>query len=206
MDVAAVLRERRLQTLRRSIAGSEMQERKLIDLAGRATEVVRGTSQYAGSPYYEQYRMRQIYLEELEKYTRKQQFTGEMNPRAIALWTRVCKACKHSGVDPVTFIRAQFTFFHNAFRTAPTPVQLTTDAAVVRGASVKPEKVMTNDIPANIDVRELFSRCEKQMNDLMRAQKLTREEVYRRLVKTRLVAFPELFLNADPVWKQVKDA
>lgn len=205
VDVMSVLREQRLRTLNRSFGQSERHDREVHQRAERASAIVTGTNPHAGNPHYEELVMRDIYNRELENYTRQRVFTSDMNPRALALWRRVVKAWKLTGVDMETFIKAQFTYFHNTFRTSPTVVQLATDGAVVRAASVKPEQVMTNNIPANIDTGELFKRCEKQMTEIMRAQKLTREEVYRKLVVTRLVAFPSQYLNADPVWRKVRD-
>lgn len=203
VDVISTLRQRKLTALNRSFAQSERYDRELHQRAERATAVINGTNPHAGKPHFEAYTLRDIYNRELETYTRQKVFTTEMNARALSLWQRVAKAWAASGVDMETFVKAQFTYFHNVFRTHPTAVQLTTDGAVVRAASVKPEKVMTNNIPANIDLGELFKRCEKQMAEIMRAQKLTREEVYRKLVLTRLVAFPAAYLNADPAWRKI---
>ncbi len=205
VDVISILRERKLTSLKRSIGQSERHDREVSQKAVRATAVINGTNPHAGKEHYNEYMLRDIYNRELENYTRQRVFTPEMNARALSLWSRVAKAWKASGVDMDIFVKAQFTYFHNVFRTHPTPVQLTTDGAVVRAASVAPEKVMTNNIPANVDLGELFKRCEKQMTEIMRAQKLTREEVYRKLVLTRLVAFPAQYLNADPVWRKVRD-
>lgn len=203
VDVIAALREKRLTKAKASFGQSERFEREVHQRAERATAVVNGTNPHAGKPYYEELMLRDVYNRELEAYTRKRVFAPEMNARSIALWSRVVKAWKESGADMDTFIRAQFTYFHNVFRTHPTVVQLTTEGAVIRAASIVPEKVTTNDIRAEVDLGELFARCERQMSEIMRAQKLTREEVYRRLVVTRLVGFPQAFLKADPVWKKV---
>lgn len=205
VDVISVLRQQKLAALNRSFGQTERHDREVRQRAERATAIVNGTNPHAGKVNYEEYMLRDIYNRELENYTRQRVFTPEMNPKALSLWSRVAKAWRVSGVDMETFIKAQFTYFHNTFRTSPTIVQLTTDGAVVRAASVKPEKVMTNDIPANVNLGELFQRCEKHMTEIMRAQKLTREEVYRKLVVTRLVAFPAQYLNADPVWRKVRD-
>lgn len=203
VDILSLLRDKKISNINRSFGQQERYERELHQKAERAVSVVTGTNPHAGKPHYEQYMLRDIYNRELEVYSRKSVFTTEMNPRALSLWTRVVKAWKSSGVDMETFVKAQFTYFHNVFRTNPTVLQLTTDSAVLRAASVKPEKVMTNNIPAEISLADLFKRCEKQMTDLMRAQKLTREDVYRKLVLPRLVIFPDQYLNADPAWKKV---
>jgi len=208
IDVMSLLRERKLASLKRSIASSENHEKRVSQNANRAKAVINNTSPYAGSEHFEEYILRDKYMRALEDYQRKpvHAYVGQpFTPKGLALWKRVAKAWRESGVDADVFIQAQFTYFHNVFRKAPTAQQLTTEGAVLRAISVRPEKVSTNDIPAQIDLGELFKRCEKQMTEIMRAQKLTREEVYRNLVLNRLVMFPEVYLNADPIWKKVKN-
>ncbi|NJL54362.1 hypothetical protein HC928_03625 [bacterium] len=161
-----------------------------------------------GGEHVEEYRLRDCFIRELEAYHRKPCHGYSYQPfnaRGLSLWRRVAKAWRASGTAPDTFIKAQFTFFHNTFGRPPKPQDLTTDGAVVRAASVPVTTVRTRDIPAETSICELFRHCEKHMADVMRAQKLTREDVYRRLVKPGFVAFPEKFLAADPVWKKVKN-
>jgi len=206
VDVIAVLRQQKLTAAKRSVAFSETQEKRVVSTAERATAVVNGTSPFAGSEHFAEYQLRDLYMRTLESYERKPLYSyyGQpFTPHGLALWKRVRKAVEDSGVDSETFIKAQFTFYHNTFKTAPKPHVLTTDAAVLRASVVKPEKVSTNNVPANVGTVELFKRCERQMNDVMRAQGLTREDVYRKLVLTRLIAFPDIYLNADPVWRKM---
>lgn len=203
VDVISVIKAQKLSALNRSISQTERHEREVSARAVRATAIVSGPQQ-EGKEHYKQYMLRELYNRELESYSRKRVFVApEMNARALALWTRVVKAWEESGVDADTFVKTQFTYFHNVFRTAPTVVQLTTDAAVLRANSVKVQPVMTNNIPAQIATGDLFIRCEKQMSEVMRAQRMTREEVYRKLVRNHLVMFPAVYLNADPVWRSV---
>ena len=208
VDIASVVRAQKLASLKRSIASSETHEQRVANSATRVQVMLSNGTAGVPSEHLEEYLMRDTYHRMMEEYTRKPQHgvaPPEFTPRALAAWRRVVKACKESGVDRDTFIRAQFTWFHEKFRTPPTLPQLTTDAAVIRAASVAPKQVRTNNIEAEISVGDLFKRCEKQMADLMRAQKLTREEVYLTLVKPGLVMFPDKFLNADPTWRKVKN-
>jgi len=208
IDVIAVLRQQKLTAAKRSITFSETQEKRVVSTAQRVTAVVTGSSPFAGSDHFPEYQLRDLYMRTLEAYSRKPvygYFGQPFTPHALALWKRVRKAVDDSGVDAETFIKAQFTFYHQAFKVAPKPQYLTTDAAVLRASVIKPEKVMTNNIPANVGTVELFKRCERQMNDVMRAQGLTREEVYRKLVLTRLIAFPDVYLNADPTWQRIRE-
>lgn len=202
VDVISILRAQKLAALNRSIAQTERHDKEVAVRAHRATAIVSG-EEVSSNPNKNAYLLRDVYNRELENYTRKRVFTGEMNARALALWSRVEKAWATSGVDIDTFVKTQFTYFHNVFKTHPTAVQLTTDGAVLRATSVEVKSVMTNNIAANINLGDLFVRCEKQMSEIMRAQKLSREDVYRKLVKNRLVMFPAAYLNADPVWQRI---
>lgn len=208
VDVLSVLREQRLAHTKKSMAFTDMHDKRVASTAERATAVLGGASPFASSEHFVEYQLRDFYMRTLEAYDRKivySYFGQPFTPHSLALWKRVAKAVAASGVDGNTYISAQFTFYHNSFKQAPKPQFLTTDAAVLRAASVKPEKVVTNNIPADVPTAELFKRCERQMTDIMRAQKLTREEVYRKLVLTHMVSFPSMYLNADPVWTQVKN-
>jgi len=207
VDILSVVRAQKLASLNRSIAGSENHEKRVAGLAAKTTALLTGGVIGGHTDNLEEYMMRDTYYHILEEYNRKPNFSPHdaFTPRGLALWKRATAALKSSGVDRETFVRAQFTWFHDKFRTAPTPVQLTTNEAVVRAASVKPQQgVRTNNIEAKIPIGDLFKRCEKQMADLMRAQNMSREDVYRKLVLSGLAVFPEKFLNADPVWRKVK--
>lgn len=206
VDVIAVMRQQKLLAAKRSVSFAEMQEKRTVGTAERATAVVNGTSPFAGSEHFVEYQLRDIYMRTLEAYERKPVYSyyGQpFTPQGLSLWKRVRKAVEDSGVDGETYIKAQFTFYHNSFKMAPKPHVLTTDAAVLRASTVKPEKVMTNNIPAEANTADLFKRCERLMTETMRTQGLTREEVYRKLVLTRLIAFPAIYLNADPVWRKI---
>lgn len=208
VDVIAVIKQQKLTAAKRSIAFSETQEKRAVNTAARATAVVTGSSPFAGSEHFAEYQLRDIYMRALEAYERKplySYFGQPFTPQGLALWKRVRKAVEDSGVDGETFIKAQFTFYHNSFKMAPKPHVLTTDAAVLRASTVKPEKVVTNNIPAEKNTADLFKRCERLMTETMRTQGLTREEVYRKLVLTRMIAFPDVYLNADPVWRKINN-
>lgn len=203
VDILSVLRNQKLSHIKRSIAATEGRERKVAN-AATATSAMLNGNMLGDGKHLEEYKLRDCYVRALEAYNRKSiaSYSWQpFNPRGLALWKRVSKAWRTSGVSPETFIQAQFTYFHDHFRRAPETKDLTTEAAVVRAASVAPRNVVTNDIQADINTAELFRCCEKQMTDLMRAQKMTREEVYKKLVLPGLMSFPQKYLNADPVWK-----
>jgi len=206
VDILAAVQAQRLASVQRSLTSSENYERRVAGVAARTAAMLSGGVVGGHTEHVEEYMLRDTYYRVLEEYTRKPGFgTHEpFTPRGLALWKRAAKALKASGADREAFVRAQFTWFHDTFRKAPTPLQLTTDEAVVRAATVAPKAVRTVAIEDNVSVGDLFKRCEKQMGDLMRAQKMSREDVYRKLVVPGLAIFPEKFLNADPLWHKVR--
>lgn len=209
VDIVAVIASQRLSSISRSVAGSENHEKRVANLAVRTQAMLTGAVVGGHKDNLEEYMLRDTYMKILEEYNRAPNYAyhgQEFNARGLALWRRAVKALKASGTDRETYVRAQFTWFHDKFRKAPEPLQLTTDEAVIRAATVAPVSTVRNgNIDANIPIGDLFRRCEKQMSDLQRAQKLTREEVYRNLVLTKMVLFPESFLKADPTWAKVKN-
>jgi len=209
VDILAVVAAQRLQAIRKSVTGSENHEKRVSNTAAKAAAVLTGSTVGNHAVHLEEYMLRDMYVRVLEEYNRKPNyayFGQEFTPQGLALWKRAVKALKASGVSRETFVRAQFTWFHEKFRKAPTTLQLTTDEAVLRAASVEVDPtVRSNDTEAKISVGDLFRCCEKQMNAYMRAQGMTREEVYRKLVIPGVAVFPGKFLAADPVWAKVKD-
>lgn len=202
MDILAILKERKLRSLQKSISFSEAIDKNVSMLGEHTVQVLNG--EVTNNP--EEYKLRELYNKILSEYKRTPGFAqlGILEGRGLAMWKRVSKACKSSGVDSEVYIRAQFTYFDRVFRRAPTVVQLTTDAAVLRAQSEVPLRVITNNIDAKIGIADIFKRCEKQMQDVMRAQSMTREEVYSKLVKSGLLIFPKEFINNDPAWKRAQ--
>lgn len=208
MSIESRIKEARLKTLRRSFAATEAHEAAVSRTALATAAVITGTAKSDFREHLEEYTLREIYVRELERYDGKKRFgySGQpFTPRGLVLWTRIVRAWKASGVSMQDYVKAQFAWFHEKFRKAPEPVQLATDEAVLRAATVAPKKVGSVAKEEILDVGALFSRCDKQIRDVMRAQKMTREEVYRKLVKPGILLIPEKFLRQDPVWKALEN-
>lgn len=209
VDIMAAVAAQRLVAITRSVRGSENHEKRVHNTATRTAAMLTGTTVGNHASNIEEYMLRDMYMRVLEEYNRKPNhayFGQEFTPQGLALWKRAVKALTASGVDRETFVRAQFTWFHEKFRKAPTSLQLTTDEAVLRAASVEVSTtVRSNATEAKISLGDLFCRCEKQMNAYMRAQGMTREEVYTKLVLTGVAVFPGKFIEADPVWAKVQN-
>jgi hypothetical protein len=52
---------------------------------------------------------------------------------------------------------------------------------------------------------DLLRASDQRMRALCKAQDMTRREVYERLVKTKLVAFPKEYTQIDPTYREVME-
>lgn len=130
------------------------------------------------------------------------------DPKVHALWTRVYSACVASGASLEEFVSAQFHWFHNKFRKPPTVVQMTTKAATQRAVewsqSKRPQfRPVSSGLPSGVDLFTKHKYASMYVEKMMAAHKMTREELYERLVKTGEVVLPKEFLADDPVWQKV---
>jgi hypothetical protein len=197
------IQKTQLKSVKRSIISSEVNQRKASE-AGRTLHILQenGLPEEA-KDNIDAYLLRHFYDIKLADYhhtTAKTQWRA-LKKQGLTLWNRVNKARITAGVDHETFIAAQFTYFHDTFKAAPKIQQLATDAAILRATTVTARKVTSAVVEVKPDVPELFRTCERMMLSMMRQHTLSRVEVYKNLVHTRLIAFPDVFLEADPAWK-----
>ena len=155
-------------------------------------------------------RIRLVYYKMCDNYRRTTSYGGGVvNSRSKALWERVESFWSRSNVDQEQYVLAQIAWFHKVFGRLPTPVQLATEAAVERAKEFsekedKPTRApITNNIPHNASLADIFKQSEKSLQAMMREQGCSREEFYRKFVVTGLTGFHPKFLQADPVWRKV---
>jgi hypothetical protein len=141
------------------------------------------------------------------QYARKRVTTKATESlRRQEFWGRVSVCCKAAGVSPERYMKAQFSYFHTAFGTTPKLSQLATKAATERAklyGGKTSGNVVSNAIETKVELGAIFARCEQQIRDICRHQKISREEYYRKFVLSGLVNMPKEFLNADPTYQQV---
>lgn len=201
-----LLRRKRATSTSRSIAMSEASDIQLHNKAEAAKEQLGNTTGISEQTTYIA-QLSHHYYEMQAKYVNKRVVTRpKESKKRTQFWSRVQEACKASGVSPERYMKAQFEYFHIAFGTTPKMCNLSTDAAVERARAYEGKttgKIVGNAIEAGVSLGSVFARCEKQVRDIMRAQKVTREEYYQRFVLTHLIAMPLEFLQADPVYRKV---
>lgn len=208
--VQASIRDRaaKSRSVQASIRYSETLEKIVVEHATETKAAL--TTGFTGDAYEAEAHMAGLYYKMRDHYFRSYgvKFPTTFNNKSIALWHRVVDACKTADVTPEDYMRAQFEWFHRVFGRPPKVYQLATDAAILRvpQATKTSGNVVGNDIQHKIGTAEMFKQCDRQLAAVCRAQCMTREEVYSKLVFTGLIPFPKAFLDADPVYKKVCDA
>lgn len=205
--LTSMVRKARVQKAQRARHGAEVLE-KVVDRRVGTTKVLL-QSDFDATDSAEEFAMMSLFHRMNDTYHRRSiPVSPEMSKQAVAFWRRVILAQQRSGVDPESYLRAQFNYFHDTFGTAPKLEQLATDNAVMRAKEYallksKP-KVFSNSSQFSIEMTELFKTCEKQLQQLQKAHKMSRLDVYKNFVLTGVVYFPKSFLDLDPVFKKAK--
>lgn len=210
MSVIEAIRERKLRSLKASITYCDTRDRMLREKA-EATKALIGKGADTAKIDPRVMKMSSLYYKMLDEYYAKSQIRmpHSYSKRAIAMWKRVADSCEQSEVEPESYIRAQFAFFHKAFGKPPELSQLATDNARTRARefSGKPAaKVIGNDIKHTANFADKMRAAEAHMQNICRAQSMTRLEVYTKLVIPGLVVLPPEYLKADPVYKQALES
>jgi len=203
-----VLRQKRLNSARRSVNASELRENAVHNKANITKDLI-GANNGIDEDTQLESRLSYLYYSMKSKYDNKSlQSLVVHSDKSKAFWQRVAAVCKQSEVDPDRFMKAQFSYFHKTFGTTPDLPQLTTEAAIQRARDFTGQtkgNVVGNNIPADVSLGAVFARCEKQLREMCRAQKCNREEFYRRFVCTGVFTFPNEFLMRDPTYLEVAD-
>ena len=205
MSIMEALRARELQTIKRSVAGSEHFEKRVQNHADYVRGMISGNNPNAGVPV-EVVNIRNMYIKMRETYFQKKEHAPtKMTKQGVVLWTRVEAARRRSGASQERFLVAQFTWFQKAFGRPPEPLQLTTDTAVERALAYTGEghRAVSKGLEHKSSKADTFRQNEKLLQQMMAAQGCTREQFYRDFVITGIYSFSPEFLKADPVYRRV---
>ncbi len=205
-DILEVIRMKKEQRDRKSELGKKHFENKIAKNAEEVKSIVSGENVNNGVPV-EVISIRNEYYRRLERYTGKRSiFNTKMNKRSISLWTRVEQARKKVGCSYSHFMAAQFDWFNRTFGKAPSPEQLATEAAVDRVfifSGSNNTVHVGNNKSFNVSDVDIFKQSEKFLQSVLRAQKCTRVEFYKKFIIPGIYSLPKKFLNADPVYRKV---
>lgn len=208
VDILEVIRKQQLRSAKASISFGESQDRIVSSRAAEVKECLREVK--TGQPVaLSETRMASMYYRMLDEYERspRVRMASQTNKRGLALWKRVVKACNSSGVDPETYLKSQFAYFRKHFGTYPKVYQLATEQAIERAVAFSGDsskRVIATSKPNRTDIASVMRTAENQMQAICRAQKISREEVYRNLVIPGIITFPSVYLKSDPVYQKVK--
>lgn len=208
-DILKVLEQRRLRSAKSSMAFTERRDAIVSEKAKLVKATLADVSGDAPKDV-EELRMAALFYRMLDEYFASPaiRMPTTATKRGLSLWRRVVRSCSEAGVDPEAYMRAQFDYFNKCFGRPPKLNQLATDKAQERAITYVAEnkvqrKVIGNDIRHVADIATVMRSAEKQMLTICRAQSMTREEVYKKLVLTGLITFPKPYLAADPVYQKV---
>jgi len=205
-SLTETIQRNRVKTAIRSLAASEHNDQQISHKTSAVKEILGNTTGISVDKHCVAQLSHQYY-DMKARYSGKRVVTTVVeSAKRDAFWLRVQQRCQAAGVPPERFMKAQFDYFHAAFGTIPKLNQLITEAATTRAqafAGKTAGHVVSNAIEAPVSMGALFARCEQQVRDVCRAQKMTREEYYAAFVVTKIIAMPQQFLDADPVYKKV---
>jgi hypothetical protein len=210
-DILDKLRRKKLRSVKASITYSDTRDKIIHDHATHVKAALRSGDLGDEVANSLESQLSLLYRKMWQEYYQRPlvRYPKLMSKRGIAFWHRVAVNCTTAKVSPELYMRAQFHWFHKKFGRPPEVLQLTTKNALDRVVEFlateqnSARKVIGNDIRPNLDKAAVFRRCEKQVRDVCRAQGLSREEFYVRIVLTGAMAMPQEFLDMDPVYRKV---
>lgn len=199
------IRRKRAVSVCRSLTATENNENYIHNKAEATKEKLLHTNGFTEENAYIQ-QLSYYYYSMLASYkgqTIKTKIVDSESRRKF--WGKVQQCCKEAGVTPERYIKAQFSYFHNVFGTAPKLNQLITEAAVARAVDFDGNTAgrVVGSIPVHRDEGSIFRHCENQIREVCRAQSLSREEYYKKFVLTKLIPMSKEFLNLDPIYLKV---
>lgn len=203
-----LVRKARVRKALKARQGAEVLER-VLDRRVDSTQALLRTDFEADESCAEEFTLMTLFHKMNDDYHRRSvPISPEMSKRAVLFWRRVLNAQQKSGVSAEVYLRAQFSYFHDTFGTAPKLEQLATNNAIMRAkeyAALKSQtKVFSNNTKFSIEMTELFKTCEKQLQQLQKVHKMSRVDVYKNFVLTGVVYFPKSFLDLDPAFAKAK--
>lgn len=208
-DILKAIHDHELRKVNNSIRGSEAFEKRVDKETKKTKELLSSgdiSDEFDTNTITAQ-QMCELYHTMVSDYTQKPNYTdfSKISRQAIAYWARVYEASKKAKLTPRQYLQAQFAWFHEAFRKVPDVRQLATEEALKRAEefSGSTRRIVASSIETKVPMSAVFKRCDKQVRDMCRAQKLTREEFYREFVVTGIIPLPLSFLTADPVYRSV---
>lgn len=210
MSISDAIKQHKLKHLQSSDTYTTYRNKR-ISLAAQALKMSKLNNELTGDSIKPEDLLRRHYYNMYEQYYNKRTFSYEdpTDEKSKKLWARVAKRCEESGANELEFMKAQFDYFHATFKKAPTFAQLTTEAAVGRAKAFigkgTDKRIVSGATEVNVGLAAILRRSEQMMQELMKAQDMTREEVYENLVLTGVYSFPEEYLKADPTYKRVKE-
>lgn len=130
------------------------------------------------------------------------------NERSTKLWKAVYEKQLQSGVDADTFLKAQFAYFDEVFKTVPAIKHLLTLNAVQRAQEYAKSgnKFVQGKayVPVASDRAEVLRATDEQVRSMCEAHSIDRVEFYRRFVVSGYYPLPKEYTDVDPDYARAK--
>lgn len=203
MSIIEAVRAQRLKQLVRSNAHGEQYAEGVHRKAEFVQAMLKGTATDV-----DEHNLQHLYYQHVTAYTGNKYANPTIRTkRQLAYWRSVGKAVKTSGVAPSKYMAAQFNYFDKVFGTYPKVQQLHTEAAITRALEFTGNtKTLVKRYKSTNTTADVMRQADKQVRQMCKAQKLTREQFYKKLVLTGIVSLPKVFLEADPAYRKAKES
>lgn len=197
------IRRARVQKLDKKFNGAEAHAKHAIAI-GEAAKRTRSTNPEVMA----EVQLSELYYSMLAGYRGKNNFsTYSPSAKRDAIWRRIMARYKESGVTAEEFMKAQFQYFDQHFGCPPNLPSLTTEKAVKRAQEFT--GMIGNSVSSGIDYKsdkvEVLQYYDKFIRDICKAQGVNKETFYKAFVLTGEIQIASIYLEADPVWRKVKD-
>jgi len=201
-EIAEKIRKKRIQSTLQASRFMDLHDAGAREVVDEAKALMRGE---LNGEMTQEAALRAAWQSMASDYTGDKQYLipKSRSPKSFDLWRRVEEARVASGQDAETYLRAQFDFFSKAFGKAPEVKHLATPKAIQRAKEYVGTSRAVRAPEYHMELPALLKSTDARMRALCKAQGMTRKEVYERLVKTGLVAFPKEYTSIDPAYAEV---
>ena len=194
------LKKKRLTKLKRTDAGTT-QFNKYAICIGESVKIAKQEGVTS-----DEHALRTYYYQSLDIYYNKSSINfHKLTKKSIHFWRKVDEFREKAGVDAHTYIKSQFDWFHKHFGCPPSIHALATENAVLRameyGGSLG--NVVASVVPYKSELSSVLRSTDETIRSIMKAQNLTKEEFYTKLVITGEFTVSKAYLECDPIYKKL---
>lgn len=205
LDIAKAVNKKKIQQLEQSDRGTTFFQNRAVCLGENVKTAKRLN---VTQPEVD---LRSEYYRSLDRYYHKSKSSvnfSTVTEKSVQFWRKVNENREKAGVDALTYIKAQFAWFHQHFGSIPSLPSLLSQNAVKRAVEYGSNQIKSNIVSSAIDhkseLADVLRSTDELIRRIMKAHNLTKEQFYRNLVLTGEFPVAKAYLDSDPVYKAVK--